>query len=93
MEPASGFQLFSSRKDLAKFVHSRQVKKAMLSSQILVLQFLLTRQDLEHKEQTQTKPQRETQLKTQREKMPNEKYQSVILRLLHVGGGKSRTDT
>lgn len=51
--------VFSSRKNPAKFAHSRQVKKAMLSSQILALQFLLTKQGLEHKEQTPTKPQSE----------------------------------
>lgn len=87
VESASGFQLFSSRKGPAKFAHTRQVEKAMLSSQILVLQFLLTKQ--EHKEQTKTKPQCETQLKTKMKKMPNEKYQSVILRLLHVVGERA----
>lgn len=61
----------------------------MLPSQILVLQFFLTKQDLEHKGQTQTKPQCETQLKTKRNKMPNEKYQSVILKLLHVWGERA----
>lgn len=91
VELAFSFQLFSLRKGPAKFAHSRQVKKATLSSQILVLQFFLTKQDLEHKGQTQTKPQCETQLKTKRKEMPNEKYQSIILRLLHVGGKRAES--